>query len=161
VWLGGVSILSVIITGRLEQALGIESFGHDRNMLAVSIVILTVLFSAISFIILFFIRFFFLINFYHLYRCLCFLFLCQQPFFLAVSQIWQSLSACDGRFRELSIIRIVQASSITIAQILIGIFKPSAISLSFSMPRGPFSAPLPAFIFCLHLAFLFWRQRYF
>jgi O-antigen/teichoic acid export membrane protein len=62
--------------------------------------------------------------------------LIPSALFFAISQLWQSLAACDGKYRQLSIIRIVQSSAVTIAQIIAGIFQPSATSLSFSHGAG-------------------------
>jgi O-antigen/teichoic acid export membrane protein len=135
IWLGAVSIVSVVITGRLEHALGIEDIGDARNTMTISVAILTIFACFLVGIVLFAALYFQRQWFATMSLTMIFAIIPTAQF-LAISQLWQSLAACDGKFRELSIIRIVQASFVTIAQIIAGILKASATSLSFSYGVG-------------------------
>lgn len=144
IWLGYVSIVSVIITGRLEHALGLEEAGLTRKKLFVSVLILTVSVSIILFLLL--------IGYMLTGLPLLsipksmILLLIPTGLLLALSQLWQSLTACDGKFKKLSLIRIIQASTVTLLQIASGLLNPSAISLAASHAFGALLGVIAAVI---------------
>lgn len=135
IWLGAVSIVSVVITGRLEHALGIEDVGNDRNRLAILVAILT-FFSCIFSGIILACSYFFQRQWFATMSLTMVWTLIPTAFFLATSQLWQSLAACDGKYKQLSIIRLVQASSVTLAQIVAGAVQSTATSLCLAHSAG-------------------------
>jgi O-antigen/teichoic acid export membrane protein len=62
--------------------------------------------------------------------------------FVALSQIWQSLAACDGKFKDLSGLRITQALSVTLLQVAAGLIEPTAAQLALSHSLGALLAVL-------------------
>jgi O-antigen/teichoic acid export membrane protein len=135
IWLGIVSIVSVIVSGRLEQAVGLEDIGELRNKLTIAIAIFTLLACGLAggiLLVLYFIQ----SLWFATIPAAMVLILIPTALFLALSQLWQSLSACDGHFHKLSMIRIIQASSVAFAQIFVGLLQPSATSLSFAHCLG-------------------------
>jgi len=134
IWWGYVSIASVVVTGRLEHAFGLAEVGQARYRLVATAVLL-VFFISVPLAILFVV-----------FASTGLLSLSMPPpmaclivpaaLFVSLSQIWQSLAACDGKFRELSIIRISQALSVALLQVLAGAIFPSASMLALAHAVG-------------------------
>lgn len=125
-WLGVVALGAVIITGRYEMALAIERDGVPRRTAARATLLLLLgggglitvgtvlvgrigLASDIPSLLLWTIG--------------------PATVVIAASQTWQSWAAADGNYRDLSIIRIVQAGGVTLAQILAGLLDATAHGL--------------------------------
>lgn len=153
-WLGMVMLLSVVLTGRFETALAIEPDGEVRQhaVLATLITTLVTAFIAASLLAI--------VKFTALKVPL------EVPVMLVVAAVptalaiacavtWQSWAAAEGRYRNLSLMRIGQAGAITIIQIIVGLLQPSAVGLGlghlagvlvglaisiFLMPLGKFPA---------------------
>jgi O-antigen/teichoic acid export membrane protein len=127
-WLGVISIVSIVVTGRFEQALAIESDGIRRNFFAITILWVIFIFATIISVLLMVLSFnnWWIFKSFSLFQTVLLI-----PSFMAVAitQTWQSLAAADGKFRKLSIMRIVQSSSIIIAQIVMGFYYGTASSL--------------------------------
>lgn len=132
-WLGVVSVGAVVVTGRYEMALAIERDGEPRRQ-AVRATLGLVLCGG---------------------ACLSLVFVLAgalapigdvHPVLLwtggpaaaaiAASQTWQSWAAADGNYRDLSLIRIVQAACITLAQILAGALDAAAHWLALAHLGG-------------------------
>ena len=134
-WLGLMLLLAVVITGRFEAALAIEEDGEPRR-LGVLTTLLTACIGAIvaiagvSLIVLAAPD-----RFSHMPTTLIIAFV-PAALVMAVMQIWQSWAAAEGSYRKLSIMRITQASAITVAQIGAGMLYASATSLVLAYLLG-------------------------
>lgn len=129
VWLGLVLLLGVVLTGRFEAALAIEHDGEPRRLGLLSTVATACLGAAVALLI-----------------CLIVMtvapeisrglpvslvaILVPAAFAIALAQTWQSWAAAEGRYRHLSFMRIVQAAAVTLVQILVGCFSPTAFGLA-------------------------------
>lgn len=128
-WLGAVALGAVAITGRYEMALAIERNGVQRQtgaratllvvlgsgtLLTVAAVLVGVIGLAgdIPLLLLWTIG--------------------PAAMVTAASQTWQCWAAADGNYRDLGIIRIVQAGAITLAQILAGLLYATAHGLALA-----------------------------
>lgn len=159
VWFGGVLFLGVALTGRFEASLAIENDGDPRR-LAVAMTLLTIVLTslgAITFILLCI-----LIGVFERTGIPVALLVLIAPVaaLVSASQTLQNWAAADGRYRQLSYIRIVQATLIVILQIIFGLFIPDAMGLALGyfigtlagllvgwflepMTRVDFTAPWP------------------
>lgn len=128
-WLGIAAIVGVFVTGRFEMALALEPDGEPRERAAMATVATTLLLVAAVTLIGTPVYLLLGDRLPQLPSALLLLFV---PAFitLAASQIWQAWAAADGRFRALSMMRIVQAATITGLQILVGAIAPEASSLA-------------------------------
>jgi len=134
-WLGVASMAGVFSTGRLEMALALEPDGPARAQAAVAVAITTGLLLLVVTVAVAvawpFVS----------YRCpeippaLILLFV-PATAALAAAQIWQAWAAAEGRFKALSMMRIVQAAVVTGLQILAGIISPSAVALALAHTAG-------------------------
>lgn len=132
-WLGVVAVGAVAITGRYEMALAIERDGEPRRVAARATLFVVVcggmLLTAASV----------LVGTLALAGKV-------QPLLLwtvgpaaavvAASQTWQSWAAADGNYRDLGVIRIVQAGAVTVAQIVAGLLDAPAWGLAFAHLGG-------------------------
>lgn len=55
---------------------------------------------------------------------------------IAVAQTWQSWAAAEARFGQLSAMRMAQAAAVTLLQIAVGWFAPSAVTLGLAHLAG-------------------------
>lgn len=132
-WLGLVSLIAVAITGRYEMALAIERDGAPRQTAVMAtLAIVTALGTALLFAAILIVLSgsgagvppaFWLVS-------------PAAAVVIATLQTWQCWLAADGRFRDLSAVRISQAAAITGAQILAGLLQPTALSLALAHTAG-------------------------
>jgi O-antigen/teichoic acid export membrane protein len=119
IWLGLVMILGVVLTCRFEMALAIEPDGDPRRY-AVIAIMKTIAIVAFVFALLLFLgnilRFDFLAKLAPGLIAL----LIPTAGILAGNQTLQNWAAADGRYRHLSVLRIVQTSSVVLLQIGFG-----------------------------------------
>ncbi|MEZ6970147.1 lipopolysaccharide biosynthesis protein [Aeromonas sp. S11(2024)] len=136
-WLAVVFILGVIFTLRYEAALALEGDGEERSSAVVATLITTllvgVLFSAILAI-----------------TCVVFPSLLQQFSYLALisfipagvllsfNMVLQGWAAADGRYNQLNILRLIFASSVTLLQIVAGMFFAGELTLLLMHTLGLF-----------------------
>lgn len=140
-WLGVVAVGAVAITGRYEMALAIERDGEPRRV-AARATLLVVLCGGV------------LLTVASILAGLVGLSGDIPPLLLwsvgpaaaavAASQTWQSWAAADGNYRDLGIIRIVQAGAITGAQVLAGLLDASAHGLALAHLGGVVAGTLLA-----------------
>lgn len=128
VWLGMVMFIAVVLTGRFEAALAIEPEGVPRQIAALSTLITAA--GSTTLLALIYIVVQAVAPNYRLNIPTILLFLAlPAAFAISASQTWQSWAAADGRYRELSVIRILEAGAIAIAQIVAGYFSASTIAI--------------------------------
>jgi O-antigen/teichoic acid export membrane protein len=134
-WLGMVLLSGVMLTGRFEMVLAIEPDGAPRMSAVHSTLITTVIAACL------------------LASCLIAAMIAMPalmgkvPFLLlialiptalavAVAQTWQSWAAAEGFYKKLSIMRISQATTVTLAQIGSAFFEESAEALGLAYFLG-------------------------
>lgn len=136
-WLGFVLFLSVVMSGRLEMALAVEADGQPRRRAVVATIKTIVITSLVAFLVL------------GVCTLMKLVFLDQFSFGLLAILIptaamvagtgtLQNWAAADGRYQHLSIMRIMQASSIAILQIIFGLLADD----SFELACGYFTGTL-------------------
>lgn len=135
VWFGLVSMAAVIITGRFEVALAIEPDGEPRRKAALA-TLLTTLLAAVVFLLLIAICAWVGGTWLPAVPPLMLASIAPAALFTATAQTWQSLAAAEGRYFDLSVMRITQAGSVTLLQMLVGIEAPSAASLASAYGAG-------------------------
>lgn len=136
-WLGIVFLLGVLLTGRFETALAVVPDGEPRR-LAVLSTLATVILTACVFSLL--VAMTLLLKpaiTGHLSKEMVFL-LVPAAVAIAFSQIFQSWAAAEGRYRQLSLMRIAQTAAVTLGQISIGAFYSSATALAVAQVAGVF-----------------------
>jgi len=133
VWFGIVIIGSIVITGRFELALAMEKDGEPRNIgvLTILIIIITgfVIFTLASFIGL-------RLNLFTTTNSNLVMLFPVTSLLLALNATWQNWASAEGKYKELSYIRIFHSFSTLFSQIIIGIFYPKAISLALGVVIG-------------------------
>ena len=134
-WLGIVMLLGVILSGRFETALAIEPDGEPRRFGMLSTLVTIGMTSALSALMLLLAFWLFPQGFFRLSPVML-MSLIPAGLLLAVAQAWQSWAAAEGKYRQLSIMRIVQASTSTLAQILAGLYYASADALAVAYAWG-------------------------
>lgn len=132
-WVGLVALSAVIITGRFEMALALEEDGEPRRFATAATIITAfigcVLLTAIALTLR-------ALGLAHEVSPGLFMALIPTALCTAWSQVWQSWTAADGRFRTLSLIRIAQAGAITGLQIAGGLLWHSALALALAQFAG-------------------------
>lgn len=128
-WLGMAALGAVVLTGRYEMALALEQDGEPRQV-GVRATLLVVAASGAALLVLAFL----VIWLGLLPSVPTWLLLLGAPAAAAIaaSQTWQNWAAADGRYRDLSAIRIAQASAITGAQIAVGWAHATATNLAIA-----------------------------
>jgi O-antigen/teichoic acid export membrane protein len=153
-WLGMAYLAAVVLTGRFEMALGIVPDGEPRR-LAVQATLATILLAAAAMAAVGIVA---LLVFPGLRADLTPAMVAAfvpTSLLIAAAQTWQLWAAADGRFRDLTILRVSQAAAITAPQIAAGFLAPTATTLALShfcgvlvgvcvaawrMPLGPLAA---------------------
>lgn len=136
-WIGMAQLAAVVVTGRYENALALEPDGPRRRIGAAATVVLT---AAGGLLIL----------------LICAAIAALAPGWadgagpllllafgptaalIAAGYVWQCWAAAEGRFAELSAMRVAQAAGVTGVQIVIGLFAPSAEVLGLGHAAGVF-----------------------
>ena len=133
-WIGLISIIAVLITGRLEHALTIEPDGKPRQRAVISILITI---SIATFALCVPLS---LLGVYVLKECRTEMIVMIMPtaFFLAATQTWHCWCAAEGRFNDLTILRMAQAIAVTGLQVAIGFIRPTATTLAVAHMGGVF-----------------------
>jgi len=125
-WLGTVMVAAILVTGRLETALAIEPDGRPREI-AVAATLATIGGASIGL----FIITLPVLWYGSRWGVSAALLLATVPaaLLMATAQTWQSWGAAEGRYRELSWIRVSQSLGITTLQIALAFLSPTAESL--------------------------------
>lgn len=135
VWLGAVSLLSVVLTGRFETALAIESDGEPRRLAVISTLLTVLITACLSSAVLVVII---AVEAEWLTRTTPILMWAAVPtaLLIAVAQTWQSWAAAEGNYRELTGMRIAQAATVTLIQIVAGVIFATASALAIAYLVG-------------------------
>lgn len=136
-WLGIVLTIAVVLTGRLEMALGVVDDGDSRKFAVFSILVTTLLGASIIGLIA--VMSYVFVPFAQQFGLGLVVLLAPTALLLAVTQTLQAWAAVEGRYRQLSIMRISQALVITFVQIAIAWWAPSAINLALGQLVGVFA----------------------
>lgn len=125
-WLGMASLSAVLITGRYEMALPLESDGALRRFGVLSTLLVTAAGGGVLVLLAAGVVVLGLLP--GVAPVLLWIGV-PAAVAIAASQTWQNWAAAEGRYRALSAIRIAQAVAITVAQLLAGWLHPSAVGL--------------------------------
>jgi len=136
-WLGAVLFLGVVLTGRFEASLAVEVDGRPRQTAVVMILVTIVIMSFVAGTALVLAA---LAGIEVLSRLPVELLVASVPTaaLVAATQTLQNWAAADGRYRHLTIIRVAQATSIVLVQILIGLNQADAVGLGYGYFVGVF-----------------------
>lgn len=161
-WLGMAYLAAVVLTGRFEMALGIVPDGEPRR-LAVQATLATIVIAAATMAAAGILLVLLLPGLRRDLTPAMIAAFVPTALLISASQTWQLWAAADGRFRDLTILRVSQSAAITGPQIAAGFLWPEASSLALShlagvaagvcvaawrMPLGPIAAfrdHVPAF----------------
>lgn len=127
-WLGIVMTAAVMVTGRLEMALGVEPDGEPRRFAMMAT--LATIIGVCSILTVISIGAYWLVPAIRELTPGLILMFVPATLLAAVVQTWQSWAAAEGLYRELSWIRIAQALGVTGVQIVVGWFAPDVVSLA-------------------------------
>lgn len=132
-WLGITMLLGVLLTCRFETALAIEADGAPR-LLAFIATLATCLMTACAAGLLLSVCMALGLVSTMLDGTSTLMIVAMVPtgLMLAIAQTWQSWAAAEGRYRALTIMRIVQAATVTVFQIIAGILFSSANALALA-----------------------------
>ena len=133
-WLGMVLMAAVIVTGRLEVALAVEPDGEPRRFAMVATLTTIAIGSGVLGV-LSLVAYRVVPAFNAVTPGLVLMFL-PATLLVAALQTWQSWAAAEGKYRDLSSIRIAQALAVTAIQIIVGGFAPYAVGLAFGHILG-------------------------
>lgn len=144
-WLGVVIFIAVVLTGRLEMSLTIESDGEPRRIATFSTLITAVGVAAMLELIFVAAQVVAVNSTFNFNISTGLLFIAPlTALTISASQTWQSWMAAEGRYRELSVIRISEAGAVAIAQIVVGFYSATAMALCVAYLFGMFVGLLVA-----------------
>lgn len=133
-WLAIVTLLAVVLTGRLESSMAVVDDGEPRDIaffvtlttisllgLTAGLVVTVLAFTAPAFLGM---------------PPLLAATLVPAAIACALSRSWESYAAAEGAYRSLCMLRIVQAAIILIIQVVVGIVHASAEALAYAFTFG-------------------------
>lgn len=127
-WMGAVMTAAVMVTGRLEMALGVEPDGEPRRFaMAATLATIVGLCGILSAITL---GTYWLVPAVRDFSMVLVLMFLPATLLTAAVQTWQAWAAAEGLYRELSGIRIAQALGVTGIQVVVGWLAPDAVSMA-------------------------------
>lgn len=133
VWLGVISLVAIVVTGRYEVALALEPDGELRRIAMVA-TLATILVGSLGLVLIAASAVPFLAS--RISRLPLWLLGIPAVSLVAVAQSWQAWAVAEGRYVNLSAIRVAQAAGITSAQILAGTIQATALSLVLGHMAG-------------------------
>jgi O-antigen/teichoic acid export membrane protein len=166
-WLALVAFGSVLSTGALETSLVQDDDGAPRRN-AVIMILLTTLLGSVAYALLCAFVVFDHLDIHLGSRLFFAMTILLSVFALAANNVLQSWSAAEGRFRALTILRIVQSASIVFLPLLLSLVGRTSVELILGHAAGLVVSTLawlavlrPDKISLLRFADLpaFWRQR--
>lgn len=134
-WQGAVLLLAVMLTGRFETALAVESDGEPRRLAVIGTMATTGVTTCLAGALLGIASIGLPGAFGEIPSTLAVVAIPSAMAF-ALSQTWQSWAAAEGRYRELSVMRVTSALATTLAQIAAGTLSSSAASLAIAYMFG-------------------------
>ena len=131
-WLGAVLFLGVVLTGRFETSLAIEADGQPRR-LAVVMILITIAMMSFVFALLEVLSVFAGLEVLNSLPVALLVAAVPTAALVAATQTLQNWAAADGRYRHLTIMRVAQATSIVLLQIVVGLVwaDPTALGLGY------------------------------
>lgn len=168
-WLAIVTLVSVVVTLRLEAMLAIAEDGMDRTRAVFIVFVVTILMAILFFICVAGAKFLPGVRHYLPDSPVLLLTIVPAALCLALNQIWQTWAAAEGLYGKLNVMRLVQASTLVLVQIGAGLKYPTATSLviGFVVATGIAFAwsvkTMPRFIrgeFCSPVEFRKFFSRY-
>jgi O-antigen/teichoic acid export membrane protein len=132
-WLGLTSFAAVVLTGRYEVALAIEADGISRRVAMIA-TLATVGLACLPLTVVGIIHW--AIGLGAGVPAWTWWLGVPVAALIAASQTWQSWAAAEGQFRELSVLRVVQAAAITGLQVGVASWEASALSLAAAQLVG-------------------------
>lgn len=133
-WLGMVMMAAVVVTGRFEMALAVETDGVPRRF-AVAATLSTILLVSYFFALIASVIYFAGGLLDNVKPAMVGLFV-PAALLVGVTHTWQAWAAAEGNYRGLSWIRISQAFVVTIAQIGAGVISPTAFGMMLGYVLG-------------------------
>jgi len=134
-WVGVTIILAIFFTGRFDTILATIPDGEPRRF-AVLAIIVTICFTAIFSTVFICIILYFAPSLLRQFTSLLVALLVPMGMVVALTQVWQSWAAAEGKYHYLNIMRITQTAGVTIIQIIVGIYSPTATALGFAYFAG-------------------------
>ncbi len=135
VWIAAVIFLAVLVTGRFETALAIEADGEARR-LAMYSVLGTILLGTVGVGVLGATVVSIQPDWFPMGHGILMALVLPASSLNAAAQTWQSWAAAEGKYKALSIMRIVQATAITSLQVAAGVFYDQAETLAAAYILG-------------------------
>lgn len=132
-WLGIVQVGSVLATGRFEVALALEEDGEARRIAVVATLAAVALATMAGAVVA---GGLVLGDAAFIGQPVLWVLAVPAMALAATAQTVQAWAGADGRFRDLSTVRIVQSTAITGAQILVGLAAPTALGLACTHVLG-------------------------
>lgn len=132
-WLGMAALAAVALTGRFEVSLAIEPDGEPRRVgfvTTVATVGITSCALALGVLTAF------ALGVLSAVPATLLVIFVPTAAAIAIAQTWQSWAAAEARFRELSSMRVAQATGITALQLVAGSMSPSAVTLGVAHAVG-------------------------
>ena len=143
VWLGGVTFISVCLTGRLEMSLPSNKDGADNQLAVIKIISTILIFAFIGCLIAVFANLSSIACF-HLISIEMLIISFISSVLTSFLLVWQAWLAAEGFFTKLSLVRIFQNVAIILFQVIFGIFYQK----SFTLISGHFAGLILSALFC-------------
>lgn len=137
-WIGGVLFLGVVLTCRFEMSLAVEEDGPSRRTAVVMTLITIILMSMIASGLVLLAVLFFRLEWVTRLPLTLLVSAVPTAALVAATQTFQNWAAADGRYRDLTVMRIAQASSIVLLQIGFGMVWSDAVGLGVGYLAGAF-----------------------
>jgi len=144
-WLGFVMFLGIILTGRLEMVLAVETDGQPRRHAVVAI-IKTIAITSLVAVFVLGICMLMKLGVLEQFSFGMLAILIPSAAMLAGTGTLQNWAAADGRYQHLSIMRIMQAGSVAIFQIAFGLLASDVLELAIGYFAGTLVGLLTGFL---------------
>ena len=134
-WLGGVLFLAVVLTCRFETSLAVEADGHPRRS-GVAMTLVTIGLTSLLAAVLMWLGVILGLDALTRMPVVQLASVVPTAALVAATQTLQNWAAADGRYRHLTIMRVVQAGAIVLLQIAIGLMWPDSAGLGYGYLAG-------------------------
>lgn len=133
-WLGAVLFLGVVLTCRFEASLAVEADGQIRRTAVVFVLITVAIMAVLSAALLVIAALAGLTIGY--FSIVLLIMIVPTAAIVSATQTLQNWAAADGRYHHLTVMRVVQATSVVLLQIVVGMHWPDAERLGFAYLVG-------------------------
>lgn len=128
-WLAIVTIVSVVVTFRLEAVLAITEDGMPRVKAVFATFVVSILMAILFFFCMIIGANFLKVGYSSPGSSTLLLTVVPAALLLALNQIWQTWAAAEGLYGKLNTMRLVQAATLVLVQVGAGLKYPNAVSL--------------------------------